>query len=173
MLINKTRRSNKARFLLKYSEENSVFGEVSYYRLIRFQFQCHCHSSRWGGGGRLFWLGGGGGGGGRLFGAGGLITISAFRIGAFSRWALIRGWALIAINTVYERVEKSVISVLDCSQSPIFSWDRLDIPRLIVTGIFIFKCTERKGVGDYSSGGGGARKIASIFLASSQTAYAP
>ena len=33
MLIKKTRRSNKARFLLKYSEENSVFGEVSYYSM--------------------------------------------------------------------------------------------------------------------------------------------
>ena len=43
---------------------------------------------------------------------------------------------------------------LDCSQSPIFSWDRLDIPRLTVTGILIFKCTEGAGVGDYSSGWG-------------------
>ena len=34
---------------------------------------------------------------------------------------------------------------------PIFSWDRLDIPRLTVTGILIFKCTEGAGVGDYSS----------------------
>ena len=40
---------------------------------------------------------------------------------------------------------------LDCSQSPIFSWDRLGIPRLTVTGILIFKCTEGAGVGDYSS----------------------
>ena len=54
---------------------------------------------------------------------------------------------------------------IDCSQSPIFSWDRLDIPRLTVTGILIFKGTEGAGVGDYSSeggggeGGGGARKI--------------
>ena len=54
---------------------------------------------------------------------------------------------------------------LDCAQSPIFSWDRLDLPRLTVTGILIFKCTEGAGVGDYSSwgerGGGrwGARKI--------------
>ena len=39
---------------------------------------------------------------------------------------------------------------LDCSQSPIFSWDRLDIPRLTVTSILIFKCTEGAGVGDYS-----------------------
>ena len=164
MLINKTRRSNKARFLLKYAEENFLFREVSYYWLIQFQFQYQYHSSGWGGGGRLVWLGGAGGGGGRLFGAGclfgagRLITISALRIGAFSRWALIRGWALIAINTVYERVEKCVISVLDCSQSPTFSWDRLDIPRLIVTNIFIFKCTERAGVGDHSSGGGGREK---------------
>ena len=41
-----------------------------------------------------------GGGGGRLFEAGGLLTFSAFRMGAFSRWALIRGWALIRINRV-------------------------------------------------------------------------
>ena len=34
------------------------------------------------------------GGGGRL------LTFSAFRMGAYSRWALIRGWALIRINTV-------------------------------------------------------------------------
>ena len=44
---------------------------------------------------------------------------------------------------------------IDCSQSPIFSWDRLDIQRLTVTGILIFKCTEGVGVGDYSSGGEG------------------
>ena len=38
--------------------------------------------------------------GGRLFEAGCLLTFSAFRMGAYSRWALIRGWALIRINTV-------------------------------------------------------------------------
>ena len=37
--------------------------------------------------------------GGLLFG-GRLLTFSAFRMGAYSRWALIRGWALIRINTV-------------------------------------------------------------------------
>ena len=37
----------------------------------------------------------GGGWGGRL------LTFSAFRMGAYSRWALIRGWALIRINTVH------------------------------------------------------------------------
>ena len=42
----------------------------------------------------------GGGGGGRLFEAGRLLTFSAIRMGAYSRWALIRGWALIRINTV-------------------------------------------------------------------------
>ena len=41
------------------------------------------------------------GGGGRLFEAGRLLTFAAFRMGAYSRWALIRGWALIRINTVY------------------------------------------------------------------------
>ena len=44
----------------------------------------------------------GGGGGGRLFEAGRLLTFSAFTMGAYSRWALIRGWALIRINTVSE-----------------------------------------------------------------------
>ena len=29
-----------------------------------------------------------------------LLTFSAFRMGAYSSWALIRGWALIRINTV-------------------------------------------------------------------------
>ena len=38
--------------------------------------------------------------GGRLFEAGRLLTFSASRMGAYSRWALIRGWALIRINTV-------------------------------------------------------------------------
>ena len=41
------------------------------------------------------------GGGGCLFEAGRLLTLSAFRMGAHSRWALIRGWALIRINTVF------------------------------------------------------------------------
>ena len=42
----------------------------------------------------------GGGGGGRLFEAERLLTFSAFRMGTYSRWALIRDWALIRINTV-------------------------------------------------------------------------
>ena len=39
--------------------------------------------------------------GGLLFEAGRLSSFSAFRMGVYSRWALIRGWALLRINTVY------------------------------------------------------------------------
>ena len=38
--------------------------------------------------------------GGRLFEVGRLLIFSPFRMGAFSKWVLIRGWALIRINTV-------------------------------------------------------------------------
>ena len=63
--------------------------------LIQFQFKSHCHSIGWGGGGAYLSLIGAGGGGGRR-----LLTFSAFRMGAYSKWRLIRGWALIRINTV-------------------------------------------------------------------------
>ena len=36
----------------------------------------------------------------RLFETGRLLTFSACKMGAYSRWALIRGWAPIRINTV-------------------------------------------------------------------------
>ena len=52
----------------------------------------------------LIWVWLGGRGGGRLFKAGRLLTFSAFRMGAYSRWALIRGWALIRINTVCKKL---------------------------------------------------------------------
>ena len=53
---------------------------------------------------------------------------------------------------------------LDCSQSPIFSWDRLDIPRLLtVTAILILKCTEGASVGDYGWRGGEGRVYFSRF----------
>ena len=42
----------------------------------------------------------GGGGGGCLFEAGHLLTFPTYRVGAYSRWALFRGWALNRINTV-------------------------------------------------------------------------
>ena len=38
--------------------------------------------------------------GGCLLEAGRLETFFAFRMSAYSRWTLIRGWALIRINTV-------------------------------------------------------------------------
>ena len=46
--------------------------------------QSHCNLSGWGGGGRL-------------------LTFSAFMMGAYLRCALIRGWALIRINTVCQK----------------------------------------------------------------------
>ena len=73
---------------VKYSEENSVFGRVSYYLLLEFLWE-------------------GVGWGGRLFEAGRLLTFSAFRMGAYLRWVLIRGWALIRINMVVEGTVKS------------------------------------------------------------------
>ena len=43
-------------------------------------------------------------GSGRGEGWGGrLLTFSAFRVGAYSTWALIQGWPLIRINTVNGR----------------------------------------------------------------------
>ena len=49
---------------------------------------------------KVLFRGGVVGGGGRLFEAGRLLNFSTFRVGAYSRWALIRGWALNRINTV-------------------------------------------------------------------------
>ena len=58
---------------------------------------------------QCFFLGGGWG----LFEAGRLSTFSAFRMGAYSRWVLIRGWVLIWLNTVTvnvvnNRIEKHI-----------------------------------------------------------------
>ena len=54
-------------------------------------------------------------GSGREVGWGGrLLTFSAFRMGAYSRWALIRGWALIRINTVF-RMLRNNAGVRRCS----------------------------------------------------------
>ena len=66
--------------------------------------QCHCSRSfHWN---LLEFVWEGVGWGGRLFEARFLLTFSAFRMGAYSRWVLIRGWALIRINTVYKNGER-------------------------------------------------------------------
>ena len=46
--------------------------------------------------------------GGCLFEAQRLLTFSAFRMDTYSRWALIRGWALIQINTVVKTLSFGV-----------------------------------------------------------------
>ena len=63
---------------VKCSEENSVFARVSLLLIISYLSLC---GREWGGGGRF--------------------NFAAFRMGAYSRWALIRGWALIRINMVF------------------------------------------------------------------------
>ena len=63
-------------------------------------------------------------------------------------------WPIVTIGSLFMFLffsVKKAAMFLDCAQSPIFSRDRLDIPRLTVTAILIFKCTEGAGVGDYSS----------------------
>ena len=62
---------------VSYCEENSVLGEVSYLYLFNFNFKVIVTQV--------------GGVGVGLFEAGRLLTFSAFRKGAYSRWALIRG----------------------------------------------------------------------------------
>ena len=47
-------------------------------------------------------FGGWGGGSGHLLEAGRLLTFSTFWVGAYSRWAFIRGWALKRVNTVID-----------------------------------------------------------------------
>ena len=72
--------------------------------------------------------------GGRLFEAGRLLTFSAFRMGAYSRWALIRGLALIRINTVYGMDNLH----LDGCDYPNFRYEWLSVSRsAVVTGCYI------------------------------------
>ena len=76
---------------VKYSEENSVFGTGGSL-IIYYLSLC---GREWGGGGHLI-------------DAGHLLTFSAFRMGTYSRWALIRK------NTVYvhvARVAKSICTI--------------------------------------------------------------
>ena len=50
----------------------------------------------------LYFFLGGGGGDGRLFEAGRLLTFPAYRVGAYSRWALIRGGRLFEVGRLIE-----------------------------------------------------------------------
>ena len=63
--------------------------------------------------------------GGRLFEAGRLLTFSAFRMGAYSRWALIRGWALIRINTVVGKTYSVHIQLFKCVEKVVSNILRL------------------------------------------------
>ena len=94
---NKTRRCNKARFLQNTLKKTPSSGK-SVISIYSFLGGGRCKEV-----GAYFNLSGSGrrwGRGVRLFEAGRLLTLSSFRMGAYSRWALIRGWALIRINTV-------------------------------------------------------------------------
>ena len=76
-----------------------------------------CLSLRWAG-----WAGGG-----RLFEAGCLLNFSAFRMGAYLRWALIRGLALIRINTVSLSTNNIIVpTVLHLKFSIFVHWRRLN-----------------------------------------------
>ena len=106
-------------------------------------------------GGRLFevghlkvlFRGGVVGGGGRLFEAGCLLNFSTFRVGAYSRWALIRGWALNRINTVLKEIRFSerLLVLLEIR----FVWNNgsqkhslsVDV-RCLVSGQFCLCCSE-------------------------------
>ena len=73
------------------------------------------YSLKWvGSGWALIWVWFGGGGGGRLFEAGRLLTFSAFRMGAYSRWAPIRGRALIRIKNYVDNLCPFFFSILFC-----------------------------------------------------------
>ena len=80
-----------------YSEENSVFGEV-YYLYLFNMFNINFNlivTQVVGVVAYLSLIERGTGWYGRLFEARRLLTFSAFRMGAYPRWALIRGWAII------------------------------------------------------------------------------
>ena len=84
-------------------------------------------------------------GGGRLFEAGRLLTFSAFRMGAYSRWALIRGWALIRINTV-RRLTPFIISIMKSLVIPAIG---LALSSVIYSRITIFFALNKVSRGDW------------------------
>ena len=84
-------------------------------------------------------------------------------VSSLSYWSTLNACTFISSSSHIFISQKSVnvwlpfvfSFLLDCSQSPIFSWDRLDTRRLTVND---GQYTKGAGVGDYSSGGGGGRK---------------
>ena len=67
---------------------------------------------------------------------------------------------------------------IDWSQSPIFSWDRLDIPRLTATAILIFNVPRGRAPGIIAlgdvreeGGGGGGEKNRGTVITSLQPAF--
>ena len=90
--------------------------------LLEFIRSSWIYSLKWvGWGWALIWVRLGGGGGRRLFEAGRLLAFSAVRMGAYSRWALIRGWALIQINTVHVFLVLKRITLHTCD-CHLFMW---------------------------------------------------
>ena len=82
------------------------------------------------------WVGVGGWGGGCLFKAERSLTFSAFRMGAYSRWALIQGWALIRINTVGPSLTNFQIEPWSSSGGVFTSF--LTLPSLDRIGLYAF-----------------------------------
>ena len=68
--------------------------------------------------------------GGRLFEAGRFLAFSAFRVGAYSRWALIRGWALIRINTVLKKLSQIGVSLSTVNWFQSYLSDRFQFVRM-------------------------------------------
>ena len=66
------------------------------------------------------------GGSGRLFEAGRLLTFPAFTMGAYSRLALIRSWALIRINTVPTKIWKQLCLVITNKTFTLLKMERVD-----------------------------------------------
>ena len=74
----------------------------------------------------------GGAGCGSLFEPGRLLTFSAFRMGAYSRWALIRGWAFTRINAICWVVSAKIEFVIISSvTNKCFSSVILTMPNLL------------------------------------------
>ena len=84
---------------------------------------------------------------------------------AVSSFLCSKFWFSVIIYTeVVANEPFSTDKPLDCSQSPIFSWDRWNIERLTINGGHLdFKCTEGVGVGIIALGGGGEKNRGTVI----------